>query len=125
MSAPRPLQGFECLAPASQSTPSAPASRGRRGKRERFTGMLNPFVELRLRELTRAEVVVWLILYRDERGGISRTAHSDMAKRGGLSTRAVVDAVKSLRKRGLLETVRRGRMNVGPSVHRLLAPATK
>jgi len=87
--------------------------------------MLNPFVELRLRELTRAEVVVWIILYRDERGGVSKVAHSDMAKRGGLSTRAVVDALKSLRKRGLVETVRRGRMNVGISVHRLLPPATK
>jgi hypothetical protein len=125
VSAPRPLEGFECLPPASGPAPSAPTLRGGRGKRERFTGMLNPFVELRLRELTRAEVVVWLILYRDERGGVSRTAHSDMAKRGGLSTRAVVDALKSLRKRGLVETVRRGRMNVGISVHRLLPPATK
>lgn len=104
---------------------AGPASGPRRRSRERFVSMLNPLVDLRLRELPRAELAVWLILYRDERGGLSRTSHADLARRGGLSTRAVVDAVKGLRRRGLLETVRRGRLNVGVSAHRLLPPITR
>jgi hypothetical protein len=125
VSSPRPLQGFETLRPARESAVAEPAPGPRRRSRERFVSMLNPLVDLRLRELPRAELAVWLILYRDERGGLSRTSHADLARRGGLSTRAVVDAVKGLRRRGLLETVRRGRLNVGISAHRLLPPITR
>jgi hypothetical protein len=129
MSGARPLEGFETHRHTSTAQGPAPASRGqgkrRSGGRERFVRMLNPFVDLRLRELTPAEVRVWLILYRDERGGVSRTSHADLARRAGVSTRAVVRALNKLRDRKLVERVRRGRMNVGISVHRLLPPMTR
>lgn len=122
MSAPRPLEGFECLAPASESTPSAQAPRGRRGQGGRFTIMLNPFVDRRLRELTLAEAVVWFILFRDAKHNRVRVAHSDLARRGGIAERSVVNALSGLRRKGLVRTVTKGRMNVGISVHELLPP---
>jgi CRP-like cAMP-binding protein len=129
MSGARPLEGFETHRHTSTAQGPAAASRGqgkrRSGGRERFVRMLNPLVDLRLRELTPAEVRVWLILYRDERGGVSRTSHADLARRAGVSTRAVVRALNKLRDRKLVERVRRGRMNVGISVHRLLPPMTR
>ncbi len=129
MSGARPLSGFETIRPASVDQAPAPApkrqGKHRSGGRERFVGMLNPLVDLLLRDLTPAEVKVWLILYRDEKGGVSRTSHADLARRAGVSTRAVVRALSKLRDRKLVERVRRGRMNVGISVHRLLPPITR
>jgi hypothetical protein len=49
--------------------------KGKAGKRpagERFH-VLNNFVDFTLAELSRAEIAVWLILYRDTRGGTART----------------------------------------------------
>lgn len=122
MSASRPLKGFECLAPASGPAMSTPALPGRRGKGGRFTVMLNPFIDRRLRDLTLTEAVVWMILFRDAKHNRVRVAHSDLARRGGIAGRSVVNALSGLRRKGLVRTVTQGRMNVGISVHELLPP---
>lgn len=74
--------------------------KGKAGKRsagERFR-VLNNFVDFTLAELSRAEIAVWLILYRDTRDGTARTGMTDMARRAGCSRWAVVSAVRKLEK---------------------------
>jgi hypothetical protein len=46
---------------------------GKRSAGERFR-LLNNFVDFTLAELTRAEIAVWMILYRDWRGEPAATA---------------------------------------------------
>ena len=42
---------------------------------------LNAFVDCTIADLSRAELAVWLVLYRDARDGGSRTAQTDIARR--------------------------------------------
>ena len=91
-----------------------------RARSERFA-VLNAFVDFGIADadLTPAEALVWLVLYRDTKGtGTARTAQADVARRAGLDVRTVRRAVASLTAKGMLETVRRGRLNAGPSVYR-------
>jgi len=89
---------------------------------ERF-GMLNTFADVAMADLTGAEVKVWLILFRDTKAatGTARTGQTDIARRAGLSRRAVKMAVQRLQAKGLLTLRHRGRLNVGPSVYRVQA----
>jgi biotin operon repressor len=103
---------------------SAPRRSGRRG--ERFA-ILNAFADVSLAMLTGAEVKVWLILFRDTKAatGTARTGQVDIARRAGLSSRAVKGAVRSLKAKGLLTVVRRGRLNAGPSTYRAHSTGTE
>ena len=80
---------------------------------------LNAFVDCSLTDLSRAEALTWLVLWRDTKNGTVRTSAADIARRMGCSRRAVTDALARLRKRGLLVLVHRGGMNRGVSVHRV------
>ena len=71
------------------------------------------------KDLRRAELLVWLTLFRDSRDGVARTAQADIARRCGINRRTVYRAILSLSQRGLLRVVRRGRLGAGPSVYRL------
>jgi hypothetical protein len=62
---------------------------------------------------------VWLTLYRDSREGISRTSQADIARRGGLSVRAVKSAVAKLIALKLLMVANRGGLNKGPSSYQV------
>ena len=101
-------------APAS----SAPAVRATRyGRAARFA-VYNAFIDVTMRSLTGAEVKVWFVLFRDTKAtGTARTGQGDIARRAGLSVRAVKLAVKSLADKGLIRVVRRGGMRSGPSVY--------
>jgi len=93
----------------------------RRARSERFA-VLNSFVDFGLAaaDLTPAEALVWLVLFRDTKAeGTARTAQADVGRRAGLDVRTVRRAVASLEAKGMLQTVRRGRLNVGPSVYRV------
>jgi DNA-binding MarR family transcriptional regulator len=72
-----------------------------------------------MRKLTRSEIAVWMVLYRDARGQVARTSMNDMAQRGGVNPRTAVRAVKGLVGRGLLEVLKRGGLGRGPSVYRV------
>ena len=88
-------------------------------KSTRF-GTLNGFVDFSMRDLTRAEIAAWMVLFRDtKKSGLVRTSHTDMARRSGTSPRSVVNAVHELRKRGLVTQVRRGNIHAGPSTYRV------
>jgi len=100
----------------------APAVRpGRRTRSERFAA-LNAFVDFGIAdaELTPAEVLVWLVLFRDTKAeGTARTGQADIARRAGLSVRGVKLAVRGLKAKGMVRVVRRGQLNAGPSTYRV------
>jgi len=107
--------------PARPSPGKAGKPKGETGKRpagERFR-VLNNFVDFTLAELSRAEIAVWVILYRDTRDGTARTGMADMARRAGCSRRAAVSAVQKLEKLGLLKVVHRGGIHRGSSRYRV------
>lgn len=81
--------------------------------------MLNSFVDCQLAECTRAELAVWLVLYRDSRNGTACTAQTWIAKRAGVDVRWVRNAIGKLKRRGLVEVVKRGGPNAGTSVYRV------
>ncbi len=103
------------------------AARPQKAKRrttrsERFA-MLNDFTDFGLSKLTGTELKVWLILFRDTKAatGTARTGQADIARRAGVTTRAVRKAISELVAKGFVRVVRRGRLNVGPSQYRLTA----
>lgn len=88
-------------------------------KRSRFA-VLNGFVDASMRGLSRAEIAVWLVLFRDtKQSGLVRTSHTDLARRSGINERSVVNALRELRRRDLVTQVRRGNIHVGPSTYRV------
>jgi hypothetical protein len=91
---------------------------------ERFA-TLNAFVDFTLRELTRAEIAVWLALYRDTKpDGLTRTSQADLARRAGVNLGTAKRTVARLCRRGLLTVVFRGSLRRGPSAYRV-RPLTK
>jgi hypothetical protein len=109
---------------------SAPSSRPHGGKpkgkpggakakaAERFA-VLNAFVDFALADLSRSEMAVWLVLYRDTRDGTARTSYDDLARRAGCNRRNVGRALRRLEGRGLLKVVRRGGLRRGVSRYRV------
>jgi hypothetical protein len=86
---------------------------------ERFA-TLNAFCDFTLRELTRAEIAVWLTLYRDTKAdGTARTSQADLGRRAGVTLATVKRAVAGLCRRGLLAVVFRGSLRRGPSAYRV------
>ena len=66
--------------------PTARRKTSKRDSRLRFE-MLNAFVDTGMADLSRAELAVWLILYRDtKRDGTARASLDDLARRGGIES---------------------------------------
>ena len=84
----------------------------------RFT-LLNTFVDFTMGELSRGEIIVWLILYRDSKEGIARTAQADIARRGKIERRTVGRSLRLLQSRGLLKIVHQGGFCRGVSRYRV------
>ena len=100
--------------------PASAAKPKRRSPSERFAA-LNAFSDCALAELTGAETKVWLILFRDTKAatGTARTGQANIAHRAELKPRMVRYALASLEAKGLVQLVRRGRLNAGPSTYRV------
>jgi predicted DNA-binding transcriptional regulator len=81
--------------------------------------VVNTFVDFTLRTLRRNEIAVWLILWRDTRDGIARTAQADIARRAGITDRTVRRSIGKLERSGLVQVVRRGGINSGASTYRV------
>jgi DNA-binding MarR family transcriptional regulator len=81
--------------------------------------VLSAFVDFALEDLPRAEVAVWLILFRDTRDGTAQTSYDDLARRAGLNRRNVGRAIRRLERRGLLKVVHRGGLRRGASRYRV------
>lgn len=120
------LPGCTVLRPMEPPRPRTASNNGQAEKpkrtkqtAERF-GTINAFVDFTLGSLTRNELAVWLILWRDERKGTSRTSQSDLARRAGVTRRTVVRVLDRLEAKRLLQRIRRGGLNRGMSVYRVL-----
>ena len=82
--------------------------------------VLNAFIDATLRQLSRAEAAVWLILFRDTKAdGLARTSQADLARRAGIDARTVRRALRRLETAELATIVRRGGLQRGPSSYRI------
>src|SRR5271166_6141430 len=91
----------------------------RRESRLRFE-TINAFVDFGMADLSRAELAVWLILFRDtKRDGTARTSLDDLARRGGMNRQTASRAVGRLACRKMLQIIRRMGLNRGPSAYRV------
>lgn len=91
----------------------------KRRSRLRFE-ILNAFVDGGIKGLSRSEIVVWLILFRDTKpDGTARASLADLARRGGMDRQTASRAVGRLTKRKMLQVLKRGGLNRGPSVYRV------
>lgn len=86
---------------------------------ERFK-VISTFADFTLAQLSRAEITVWILLWRDTRDGTARTAFDDLARRSGCNRSTVFRAVRRLRARGLLKVIHQGGFGRGPSRYRVL-----
>lgn len=96
---------------------------GRKSKRtlQRFRE-INTFCDETLRELQRAELAVWLLLWRDTRpDGRARVGQADLARRAGCNERTVRRAIAALEALGLVKTVYQGGWPKRMSVYRVTA----
>ena len=124
---PPRLDGCAVLSPMEPAEPThttGEQSKPKRRPSDRKTGnrfaVLNAFVDATAGELSRSEILVWLVLYRDTRIGIAKTSQADIARRAGITDRTVRRAIDKLGKRGLLVLIHRGGLNSGPSKYRIL-----
>jgi predicted transcriptional regulator len=85
---------------------------------ERFA-VLNQFVDFTLATLSRAELAVWLVLYRDTRDGTATTSYDDLARRVGCNRRNVGRALKRLIALGLVRVEHQGGLGRGASRYRV------
>lgn len=98
---------------------SPPPDRPANHVRKRFA-KVNALIDCTMHGLTRAELAVWLVLWRDTKtDGLARTGQADIARRVGVSVRAVHTAVRGLKSKGLLQVLSVGRLGCGPSVYRV------
>lgn len=108
----RPLPTSTNGKPATEKTPKQTATR------DRFA-TLNAFVDCSMAELSKSDLATWLILYRDTKKGTACTSQTDIARRAGLSVRAVRYAVKRLVAAGLLTVVFQGGLRRGTTRFRV------
>jgi hypothetical protein len=114
---PPPLRPSNGRLPGHRDTAKRKA--GRRKTGDRFA-VLNAFVDFTLAGLTRNEIAVWLVLYRDTQpDGTARTSQADLARRAGTSDRTVRNVLRGLTGKGLVRIVYRGGIGRGPSRYRI------
>ena len=101
------------------SNPPARRKTPKRVSRLRFE-LLNAFVDSGMADLSRGELAVWLTFYRDtKRDGTARASLDDLARRGGMNRQTASRAVGRLARRKMLQVLRRGSLNHGPSAYRV------
>ncbi len=101
------------------SNPPARRKTSKRASRLRFE-VLNAFVDSGMANLSRAELAIWLTLYRDtKRDGTARASLADIAQRAGIDRQTASRAVGRLARRKMLQVLRRGGLNQGPSEYRI------
>ena len=116
------LTGCEVLAPMepteSRNRDSSKSDKPKKQTRDRFA-VLNTFVDFSIQSLSRSEMAVWMVLYRDTKDGIAATSQVDIARRAGIHRRTVCRVLKRLEKRGLLTVIYRGGLQRGMSKYRV------
>src|SRR5262245_21279014 len=109
---PPPMNGQDEPVSSASRRKEKPASRGR------FQS-INAFLDVTMASLDRAELAVWLLLWRDTKpNGLARTSQTDLARRAGCHPRTVRRALMALQEKQLLAIVRQGGLSRGLSVYR-------
>ena len=103
--------------------PKQRLSNSRKGPSAGRFAVLNAFVDGTLRTLRHSEVAVWLVLYRDEKHGLSRVSQKSIAERAGVSERTVGRVLQRLIAAGLVKVVRQGRLGQGASTYQVFPTA--
>ncbi|HKM52020.1 MAG TPA: hypothetical protein VJY33_01350 [Isosphaeraceae bacterium] len=104
---------------SSNADPPARRKTSKRASRLRFE-VLNAFVDSGMADLSRAELALWLVLYRDTKpGGTARASLADIAHRAGIDRQTASRAVGRLTHRKMLQVLRRGSLKDGPSSYRV------
>jgi hypothetical protein len=126
---PRILKGLEVLPPMEpnpapprpgngQARPKGKAER--RSSAERFH-TINAFADVALADLDRAEIALWLLLWRDTKpNGLASASQADLARRAGCNVRTVRRALAGLLRAGLVQCVSQGGLPLRVSVYRVL-----
>jgi hypothetical protein len=105
------MNGHEPQSPKKRGPKENPSSQGR------FL-CINAFLDVTMANLDRAEMAVWLLLWRDTKpDGLARTSQTDLARRAGCNPRTVRRALVTLQTKKLLSIVRQGGLNRGMSVY--------
>jgi len=100
-----------------RSKPKGPPPK--RSSQGRFQ-TINGFLDVTMAGLDRAEMAVWLLLWRDTKpDGLARTGQEDLARRAGCTARSVRRALATLQRAGLVEVVRQGGLPRRLSVYRV------
>ena len=116
------LPPMESDAERQNDTSSKPKGPGNRRKAAERFAVFNAFADHTLATLKRAEIAVWLLLWRDTKpDGLARTSQADLARRAGISERTARRAVKRLQRDGLLTVAYRGGLRCGVSSYRISA----
>ena len=104
---------------SSKADPPAKRKTAKCASRLRFE-VLNAFVDTGMADLSRAELALWLVLYRDTKpSGTARASLDDIARRGGMDRQTASRAVGKLTRRKLLQVLQREALNQGPSEYRV------
>lgn len=90
---------------------------------ERFR-TFNAFVDGSLAELPRTDALVWFVIFRHAKDGISKVSQSRIAQQAGVSKRTVVSAIQRLESCGLVAVVYRGRFRKGVSIYKVYGGTT-
>lgn len=132
---PKPTQRLKHL-PKMEPATAAVADRDKQPQREKRAGssskknpkrketgdrfkVLNTFVDCTISELSRSEIAVWLILYRDTRDGSVLISQNNIAKRAGATVRGTQKAIDKLIASGLVRVIFQGGINRGPSRYKV------
>ena len=118
---PLPPPGGAASAGASPAARTAdPSGQSRRGSSSKAADRwaeLNDFVDVSLRNLGSTAAAVWLVLFRDARGGVARVSQKWIAERLGKDERTVRTALDELIAAGLVEKKRQGGVGAGSNVY--------
>jgi hypothetical protein len=105
--------------PKGSTRDARPATKPKGHTGTRFK-VINAFADFALADLSRAEIAVWLLLWRDTKAdGLSRTSQADLARRAGVDISTIKRALRGLRRRALLSVVHAGGLRRGASVYRV------
>lgn len=113
-----PMEAGRRGSPNNGNAGAPPKGNGNRRRAANRFAVLNAFLDMTAGALTRAELLTWLILYRDIKpDGTTRTAQADIARRAGTDARTVRRALARLTAFGLVRIVRQGGFRKGSSVY--------
>ena len=88
--------------------------------------VLNAFVDISMRTVSKSDRGVWLVLYRETKpDGLARISEKQIAALVAADERTVRRSINRLQKAGLIEIARRGGIGRGPSWYRIFGSPRK